>query len=373
MSDAIEQAANAFDAAMGNNQSRAPSNGGVAQKSKPEVLFDEPGFLENADEPAGGDHLPNPAKSKKTPVALEEDEDDERNDAGDLEGEDDEESDEDAGDEDDELDEDGNPRQKGKPGEEDDEDEEETLNQEFEVMVDGAPKTVKLREALDGYIRSETFHQRLNAVEESRKVVRTEAVRVVEDRKKYIGLLDEAQDLMKAMIPAEPDWDKLFAENPAEARSLQKQYEGFKAKLDNIQESRVKAVKDANEAEQRDLLTYIEEEMPKFVAAAKWKSKEDKAKDLKSMRRTALNTGFSEKEVSEVYDSRMLLILLKASKYDRMMAAKPKPIQKNGRKPANLGAGSDRTAPKGMSRAQQRLNRTGSIEDAANVFAQIIK
>jgi len=369
MNDAIQEATNAFDAAMGNTPARSNNGGGVAQKSKPEVLFEEPGFFEDTGEAAGGDHLPNPAKSKKTPVVLEEDED-ERDDTGDLEGEDDEESDAD-----DEGDEDGDSGAKRKAGkeEDDEEDEDALLSQEFEVQVDGEPKTVKLREALDGYIRNETFHQRLNQVEEARKVVRTEAIRVVDDRKKYIGLLDEAQALMDAMVPAEPDWDKLFAENPAEARALQKQYDGFKVKVDEIKSAKAKALRDAKEQADRDLVSYIEEEMPKFVAAAKWKNAEDKAKDLKSMRRTALNSGFTEQEVSEVYDSRMLLVLLKASKYDRMMAAKPKPVNKHGRKPANLGAGSDRTAPKGMSRAQQRLNRTGSIEDAANVFAQIIK
>jgi len=96
---------------------------------------------------------------------------------------------------------------------------------------------------------------------------------------------------------------------------------------------------------------------------------------LDSMRRTAISNGFTEEELSQVYDSRMLQVLLKASKYDRMMAAKPKPVirQPQG-KPIAPGAGSakQRTAQSGVSSAMKRLNRTGRMEDAAIVFDQIL-
>jgi hypothetical protein len=71
----------------------------------------------------------------------------------------------------------------------------------------------------------------------------------------------------------------------------------------------------------------------------------------------------------------MLQVLLKASKYDRMMAAKPKPVirQPQG-KPIAPGAGSakQRTAQKGVSSAMKRLNRTGRLDDAAVVFDQLL-
>jgi len=70
----------------------------------------------------------------------------------------------------------------------------------------------------------------------------------------------------------------------------------------------------------------------------------------------------------------MLNVLLKASKYDRMMAARPKPVVRPQGKPIPPGAGSAkaRTAQKGVTSAMKRLNRTGSMEDAAVVFDQII-
>jgi hypothetical protein len=70
----------------------------------------------------------------------------------------------------------------------------------------------------------------------------------------------------------------------------------------------------------------------------------------------------------------MLKVLLKASKYDRMMASKPKPVVRQVAKPIPPGTGSakQRTVQKGVTSAMKRLNRTGSVEDAAAVFDQIL-
>ena len=43
------------------------------------------------------------------------------------------------------------------------------------------------------------------------------------------------------------------------------------------------------------------------------------------MRKTAMNHGFSEDEIGTTYDERMLSILHKAAKYDKMVANKPLP------------------------------------------------
>ena len=85
------------------------------------------------------------------------------------------------------------------------------------------------------------------------------------------------------------------------------------------------------------------------------------------MKKTAMSAGFSEKEVDTVYDHRMLTILRKASKYDRMMASKPKP-NKPVVKSLSPGNANRQAVPKEQAKASQRLRKTGSLEDAASVF-----
>jgi DNA repair exonuclease SbcCD ATPase subunit len=374
--DAVDQAALAFDADMGNRpapQQRGQSDGG--KKRPTEAMFDNLGeFTDNSEDSGGGDHLPSPTKAKDPRAKLEYEPD--------ADGDDDE----DAGGDDIEyeIDEDGNvvvdeeglPVEKEKSAKKDgeeDEDEDEELSKLVTVVIDGEEKEVPLREALDGYIRLETFHQRLNKLDEVKQVVSTEAQKVIADRQKLIAGLEDLENQIKALIPAEPDWDALYREDPAKARALEKQYKEVKTQIEKVKTDRETAIKEAAEREAEQTAEFARTEFSKFASSAKWGDAKAMQKDLQAMKRTAESVGFQPEEYGTVYDSRMLEILRRASKYDRMMAARPKPVQ-NGRKTPNTpGAGRTRTAPNGIDRAQKRLNQTGSIDDAAAVFARLIK
>lgn len=299
-----------------------------------------------------------------------EEEEEERPDDKELVGEDDDESEDDEGDEDDEDDEeDGDAEDE----DEDDEEDDETLNQKFLIQVDGEEAEVTLKEALNGYIRQETFHRRLNALTEVQKTLQAEAQQVIQDRQRYMTQLEDLEKQMESLIPQEPDWDALYKEDPQKAREIEKQYRSYKESIEKVRADREKARLEAEEADARETAKFAQEEFPKFARIAKWKTKKDAERDLNSMRRTALAAGFTEEEVATVYDSRMLSILLKASKYDRMMAAKPRPVKDGKPTKGTKGAGRKRTAPKGVARASKDLTRSGSIEDAARVFHRVIQ
>ena len=77
----------------------------------------------------------------------------------------------------------------------------------------------------DGYIRTATFHSRLNKVNESRAAVDQENQRVVQLRDLYINGLTALDQDINALAPAEPDWDKEFELNPQAAHRKQKEYQ----------------------------------------------------------------------------------------------------------------------------------------------------
>lgn len=374
--EALDKAAAAFDASMGNRPSPTPKSEGGGGKRPTENMFENLGeFVDGGDGPAGGDHLPNPTKSKKTPYDYQPDEDSGDDDSPDEGGGDDTEfeTDEDGNVI---LDDDGNPvekegGEKPKKDEGDDDDDEDEL---VTVVVEGEEVEVPLKEALDGYVRMETFHRRLSKLDEIQTVVVAEGQKVLADREKLIAGFAELEEQMAALLPIEPDWDKLYAEDPKKARELEKQYKDVKAQIEGVKAKKAEAAEELQKEKAAQTVEYAKKEFNKFAAIAKWSNRNDMQKDLQSMKRTAETAGFTPEEYGQVYDSRMLNILRKASKYDRMMAARPKPVQKNGRTdPTTQGAGRTRTAPKGIDRAQKRLNQTGSIDDAAAVFARLIK
>lgn len=342
----LEEAAQVFEANIGGSSGVRERPSGAAE----DIFGNSAGH--ETDLAAGGDDEPDPK------VRTKKDDDEEVDpEALDLE----------AIDEDDEDDADPDAKD-----DDDEDDDSELMNKSFKVMVDGEETEVPLKEALQGYIRTQTFHQRLNALDGVKKELGTHVEKLAQDRANYDEMLAEAEELLKGILPQEPDWDKLFAEDPKGARDLQKQYQNYQNKIAEIRAKRGDASKKSAEKQRAETAEYAKTEYPKFVAIAKWKDKEGMQKDLGSMRKTAISAGFSEEEVAQVLDSRMLHVLLKASKYDRMMNARPKEVKK-GKTPVQPGAGRQGTARRGNTGAQKRLSRSGSVEDAAAVMANLIK
>jgi hypothetical protein len=363
----LEQAAQAFDAAISTSTAKPSRAGKTDDSGIKETLFKNVGDAEVDDEsPAkgGGDDEEDILYGDEDKGAKADPRNPRKSDDEDSEGDDDESGGDDAS------------------GEEDDSPDDETaetkadLERKVEVTVDGEPVEVTLKEALEGYVRTETFHRRMNQIDEAKKIVRRAAADAVHNYEYSSNLAKEMEAWMETMVPKEPNWDEEFAKDPQKARELQRYHEKANEFRNSLRGQTAEAMKKMQESNHAQLAAFAEEESQKFEAENRkhWTDPKRKAKDLQSMRKTGLSSGFSEEELSQVYDSRMLKVLLKASKYDRMMAAKPKPVVRV-EKPVPPGAGSAkrRTAQKGVTSAMSRLNRTGSIDDAAVVFDQIIR
>lgn len=360
--DSLASAALAFDANMGNTSVSSKDDGDSGDSRPVESMFGNLGELDPDSDIAGGDELP--IKGEARQRREKRDEGIEELSSGDEEAneglEDGEEGDEESVPDEEEVDEDDK---------KDDEDEDDV----YEVQVDGERVEVPLKEALEGYIRTETFHRRLNALNEVKETVRNEAVKVVEMRQKYTHLVKTMQENLDLIVPKEPDWSEVYANNPPEvAKKIQQDYAAYKTHREALDEAAAKAAKEQEEEDAANMADYVRQENIKILNNfPAWKDDKVREKDLQAMADTAYKAGFTKEEVLQTKDSRMITILNKAMKYDRLQANKPKPIRR-GKTPVKPGAGSKSTAPK-VGKAQQQLRRTGSIEDAANVFTNIIR
>jgi len=338
----MDEAAQAFDAEISTPVEKGGEKGG--EKSAAEAVFPNLGVAEVDEE--------SPEKGGGDEDAIYED--------GEPEAEEDEE-----------------PAESDEESDEDAEEPDEALETKYQITVDGQEQEVTVKEALEGYIRTQTFHKRLSELGENQQIIQRAAADVVQNFEYAKQMIDMMEGQMAQLVPPEPNWDEMFKADPAKARNLQKYYQqvaDFKA---NLTKQREDAVKKLNEHQDSQLRTYAEQESLRFarINQKNWGTDpKKKAKDLQSMRRTALQEGFSEDEVNQVFDSRMLMVLLKASKYDRMIAARPKPVARQvAGKAVTPGPGNKRTGRKGLTTAMKTLARTGNIHDAAPVFDEILR
>lgn len=365
----IDSVADAFRAQIEPNQkvSAPPRNarGEFESQRKPEKLF--------ADRPIEGDEFTGDTSDGGDDPRLRRRE---RQATGEGDGRSDEGASGEAGG----SDEDGGEGSEGVPGEDaepGDEGEEGEDGEEYEVIVDGEPKRVKLREALDGYIRQETFHQRMNKVSEATQNLSNEMTKTGQLRDFWLQQNRNLESELNSLIPKEPDWDVEFQRDPQGANNLRKQFEALKGKLGEIRMQRMQVEQQQAQEQQQNVARFAAAEREKFVTRHGLATKEAVDKEIASMRKTAIAEGFSEDEIAQVYDSRMLNVLMKAAKWDRMQAAKPKPVIPGKGKTVIPGPGAGRAPARagrnGIETAQKRLAASGSMDDAADFFKTILR
>ena len=259
-------------------------------------------------------------------------------------------------------------------------DEEVDEDAQYEITVDGEPQTVSLGELRDGYIRTATFHSRLNKVNEHKQVVELENQRVSQMRDLYITGLQNLDEDIRGLMPQEPNWDAEYAADPQAARARQKRFEEIGTKLNQIRANRAWAIQNRQQEHDRASARYAVEQFTQFVDDHRKLIKDEPSlqRVIGGMRKTALAEGFNEQEVAGVYDRRMLNILFKAWMYDQGMAVRPqaqaalpgpgKSLAPGSARPLNGSAGR-----RNVDEAQRQLARTGRMEDAEHYFQRLLR
>jgi hypothetical protein len=249
------------------------------------------------------------------------------------------------------------------------------LDQVVEVSIDGQPHEVSLKEAIRGYIRTETFHQRMGELATGAQALRQRSEEIDNSRQALVERAEALESYVAAFMPKEPDWDALYAQNPAEAARYERQWRSFNDKLNGLAQQRATTKQELADAQAASLTQFANTNRARLAADhSEWKNEKVWKRDHDSMRRTARAVGYTDQEIDQLYDARGVEILLKAAKYDRMMASKPKPVarpvapsnRRNGATPQK------RNGQTSFERAEKRLSRTGSVNDAAAVFERIL-
>ena len=270
----------------------------------------------------------------------------------------------------DEEDEEEDDRPQPQPEEEEDEDQAALdLNQIVAVNVDGERAEVSLQEALNGYVRSETFHRRLNQLGQVAQEIERERGELAQGRAYYANMIPALHQQLLSLQPEEPNWDKLYEENPAEAARLERQWRSYREKLGQLEHEHKRVQAEQERERLRQEAIYEDTQRHSLVRAIpEWTDPKRWERDRRSMIRTAMAVGYSERELEGLKDARATMILRKAALYDQLMASKPKPVRQQGA--LRPGAISSRAAPNGLARAEKRLQRSGSVRDAARAFEE---
>lgn len=246
----------------------------------------------------------------------------------------------------------------------------------FTVKVDGKEVEVTLDELQKGYSRTQDYTRKTQQLAEARKAAEAELQAIRAEREQYAQLLGALSEQVKTAAEPKIDWDRLYQEDPIE----------YVRQREVMRENREKAA--AIQAEQQRLAEIAQkEQMAQFEtlkakesealleALPTWKDPA-KAKAEKAMLvEFGQKMGFTPQELGNIFDHRVVLALRKAALYDQMQAKRQgiKPVTNNGPRPAKPGAAGRVSQMSETARANQRLAKTGRVQDAASAIELLLR
>ena len=260
------------------------------------------------------------------------------------------------------------------------EDEAETEEEQepiYTVKIDGTEVEVPASELVKGYQRQQDYTQKTMALAEERKVLTQEVQQARQERVEYLQGLQAIEQQLTALQPQRPDFDRLYAENPVEAARVEYEWRKYEDSMRAISAEKQKIAQLEEMAQAQHIAQLVEQNRERLLneRLPEWKDPAKAKRDRDAIRQTLVSEGFTPEELDQLYDDRMVKIAWKAAQYDQMQAQRKaiKPTPQKG--PAPIRSGSQNFVPRTVTevtRAKQRLAKTGSLQDAAAVIAKMI-
>lgn len=230
-------------------------------------------------------------------------------------------------------------------------------------------------ETVKAGLRQEDYTRKTMELAEQRKAIEAERV---QEKQQYQQALERAALILQEMAPKAPD-PRDFDADPIgwqrqalEHQQWMQKAQGIIAERQGQTEQQKQQAQQAFQQQMQEQRSKAFEVMPELrdpTASAKFRQE---ATNLLTSQ-----YGFSEQEVGSISDARILPLVRDAMKYRALQAKTPDTQQKAKAAPKMVPTG--KRASKGeaksgaLSDSRQRLRKSGSIQDAASVFANLLE
>lgn len=248
----------------------------------------------------------------------------------------------------------------------------------YRVRVDGQELEVPLPELIAGYSRQADYTRKTTEVAAQRKALEAKEAEIGVALNQYAERLAAVERVITESAPAEPDWEKLRQENPAEYAAQREEYRQRKESLVALkaEQDQVRAAQERKFHEQRSAYIKAQEEAL-LTAIPEWQDQEKAAPEKAKLVEYAASLGMDADYLDNVTDHRFVLLLRKAMLYDGVQTAGKKAVQEKVKTAKVLPPGGRVAGPKKserteMQRAREKLTRTGSTKDGASLIERML-
>ena len=242
----------------------------------------------------------------------------------------------------------------------------------FKVKAAGEEIEVDQDELIKGYQQGVDYTKKSQALAEQRKALDAERQHldhVKQERQAYAQKL-KALDSFLSQQNQGVNLDVLKETDPigyAVAVAEQSQRE---KQLAVVRAEQQRLAQQQQAEQQASLQNHLRQESEKLVSLIPELSSPQGDAVRKQIRDYAKSVGWTDQELSSVYDSRAVVSLYKAMKYEQLQKSKPELTKKLQSAPKMMRSGTSAPPTKNSQDKQvmQRLRETGKVQDAAKAF-----
>jgi hypothetical protein len=261
------------------------------------------------------------------------------------------------------------------PDDTDEDDVEVEERKTYRVKAGGEEKDVTLDELVSGYQKGEDYTKKSQSLAEERKKVEEHAHEVkqaMQVKEEYARRLAQVEEVLASDSNID-NLEELKENDPIQyAIQVAEQTENNK-KINAIRQERMRVEQEKQQFNIQQQNAIVANEAKLLSEKVKEFSDPKKAEQIKSeIRNFGKSVGFTDNELSQVYDHRHVMILQKAMEYDRLQKANPSVTKKLSNAPKMAKKGKKVVNGDVYTKQKKRLKASGSLDDATSVFKNFI-
>jgi DNA repair exonuclease SbcCD ATPase subunit len=250
--------------------------------------------------------------------------------------------------------------------------------QTFTIKAAGEEKEVTLDELKKSYQLGTDYTKKTQEVAEQRKVIEQEAKAIIEARKvrdDYQNKLQSIEEFLTGQNDSPEELSAMKENDPVGYAVKVAEMTEKKEQLQIVQAERMRIAQEQKTQNDAQMQKFVEQEQIKLAESLPEFSDKTKGEQIRNdIRSYGKKIGFTDQELSQVYDSRHVLVLHKAAQYDKLMAGKAGVKKKVAKAPKTVkgGAKVKQTNIDTKRKQMARLKHSGRKEDAAALFENFI-
>jgi len=261
------------------------------------------------------------------------------------------------------------------PDDTDEDDVEVEERKTYRVKAGGEEKEVTLQELVSGYQKGDDYTKKSQTLAEARKKVEAHAHEVqqaMQVKEEYAQRLAQVEQFLMS-DGEQVNLEELKENDPIQyAIKVAEQTETNK-KINLLRQERAKVQQQQQAYQAQQQHAVVANEAKMLSEKVKEFSDPKKAEQIKNdIRSFGKSVGFSDQELSQVYDHRHVLILQKAMEYDKLQQSKAGVNKKLSNAPRMAKKGKKVMNADNYTKQKKRLRSSGSLDDATSVFKNFI-